>query len=49
MIGKMPSEYKTNLLETVKELKKAIKEEDKVHEQILWDRLERQILGRSYY
>jgi hypothetical protein len=45
----MPSDYKRKILETVKELKKAIKEEDKMHEQILWDRLERQILGKSYY
>lgn len=45
----MVSEYKSNLLETVKELKKALKEQDKQHEQILWERLERQILGRSYY
>lgn len=43
------SDYKRKILETVKELKKAIKEEDKMHEQILWDRLERQILGKSYY
>ena len=45
----MPSDYKRNLLQTVKDLKKAIQEEDKMHEQILWDRLEKQILGRSYY
>lgn len=43
------SDYKRNILETIKELKKAIKEEDKMHEQILWDRLEKQVLGKSRY
>ena len=43
------SDYKRNLLQTVKELKEALQEGDKMHEQVLWDRLEKQILGKSRY
>ncbi|CAB4140855.1 hypothetical protein UFOVP395_190 [uncultured Caudovirales phage] len=43
------SDYKRRLLDTMRELQKAIKEGDEQHAQILWHRLEIQILGRSYW
>ena len=43
------SDYKRNILQTMKELKRAIEEKDDIHVQVLWDRLEKQVIGRSYY
>ena len=40
------SDYKRRLIQTMNDIKKAIKEDDQQHLQVLWDRLERQILGR---
>lgn len=42
------SDYKRRLLQTMEDLKKAIKEGDDQHTQILWHRLEVQIYGKSY-
>lgn len=41
------SDYKRRLIQTMNDLKKAIKEDDQMHIQILWDRLERQIMGKT--
>lgn len=38
------SDYKYNLLTTIEELKKAIKENDESHMQVLFDRLEKRVL-----
>jgi hypothetical protein len=38
------SDYKYNLITTVEELKKAIKENDESHMQVLFDRLEKQLI-----
>lgn len=43
------SDYKRRLLQTMEDLKKAIKEGDTQHTQVLWDRLEMQIVGKSYW
>jgi hypothetical protein len=42
------SDYKRRLLETMRELQKAIKEGDEQHTKVLWHRLEVQIYGKSY-
>jgi len=39
------SDYKYNLITTVEELKKAIKENDESHMQVLFDRLEKQLIN----
>lgn len=41
------SDYKYNLVTTLEELKKAIKEKDEQHMEVLLDRLEKRILGNS--
>ena len=41
------SDYKYNLVTTLEELKKAIKEKDEQHMQVLLDRLEKRIIGNS--
>ena len=43
------SDYKRNLFQTIAELKKAIAEKDDMHIQVLWDRLEKQVMGKSRY
>lgn len=40
------SDYKYNLIITIEELKKAIKENDESHMQVLFDRLEKQVINR---
>jgi hypothetical protein len=41
------SDYKYKLVTTLEELKKAIKEKDEQHMEVLFDRLEKRILGNS--
>lgn len=43
------SDYKRKLIQTMNDLKKAINEDDQMHIQVLWDRLERQIMGKTPY
>lgn len=43
------SDYKRRLIQTMNDLKKAIKEEDHQHIRVLWDRLEKQIMGKTPY
>lgn len=42
------SDYKYNLVELLKELKKAIKENDQSHTQVLFDRLEKQVINQRF-
>lgn len=44
----MISDYKYNLLMTIKELKKAIKENDQSHIQVLFDRLEKDVINQRF-
>jgi hypothetical protein len=41
------TDYKSRILSTILELEKAVEEGDKQHTQILFDRLERQVIGKS--
>jgi len=41
------SDYKSRILTTIEELEKAVEEGDKQHTQILFDRLEKQVIGKS--
>lgn len=41
------SPYKTMLLDTVQDLKRALAENDQDHVKILFDRLEKQIINRN--
>jgi hypothetical protein len=43
------TDYKRRLLDTMHDLQKAIKEGDEQHLQVLWHRLEIQIMGKSYW
>lgn len=43
------SDYKRRLIQTMNDIKKAIKEDDQQHLTILWDRLEMQIMGKTPY
>lgn len=43
------SDYKRRLIQTMNDIKKAIKEDDQQHLVVLWDRLEKQIMGKTPY
>jgi len=42
------NDYKYILLTTIEELKKAIKENDESHMQVLFDRLEKQVINQRF-
>jgi hypothetical protein len=42
------SDYKSRILSTILDLEKAVEEGDKQHTQILFDRLEKQVLNRNW-
>jgi ribosomal protein S20 len=46
LVGRL-SEYKSRILTTIEELEKAVEEGDKQHTQILFDRLEEQVIAKS--
>jgi len=41
------SYYKSRILSTILDLEKAVEEDDKQHTQILFDRLEKQVIAKS--
>lgn len=42
------SDYKYNLIQTIKELRKAVKENDESHMQVLFDRLEKDVINQRF-